>query len=207
MLASALFANPKQAIAIPASPVPNFFSAPRRVMDWAIPLASSSNLSFITFLSWFAVSYSILYYRKSALGLQKMLRFFAVRQKTASKDETNNVRSEASKSNRAAGKLTHSERAAHSRLPVLRTAGRFGAAQCPAGEIACRLIRSGFGRFRGVLRYFSDFSNSSNLFFQSAACSCRFVASYSCTNRWRASLRRGSPFLRRTLASRCFIPS
>src|SRR5262249_53700968 len=34
-----------------ASPTPNFFSACRRVVDWAKPLASSSNLSFILFLS------------------------------------------------------------------------------------------------------------------------------------------------------------
>src|SRR5436309_177318 len=45
---------------MPARPTPNCFSAPRRVTDWARPLASSSNLSFIAFLSfliwfWFAV--------------------------------------------------------------------------------------------------------------------------------------------------------
>jgi hypothetical protein len=34
-----------------AEPTPNFFSAARRVADWAILLASSSNLSFIIFLS------------------------------------------------------------------------------------------------------------------------------------------------------------
>src|SRR2546426_12401575 len=49
--ASAVFARPSHASAIPATPTPNFFSAPRRVTDWARPLASSSNLSFITFLS------------------------------------------------------------------------------------------------------------------------------------------------------------
>src|SRR5947208_38983 len=54
------FANPKVASAIPARPTPNFLSAPRRVTDRARPLASSSNLSFIAFLSfliwfWFAV--------------------------------------------------------------------------------------------------------------------------------------------------------
>src|SRR5262249_54410537 len=49
--ASALFTSPKQASTIPANPTPNFFSAPRRVTDWANPLASSSNFSFITFIS------------------------------------------------------------------------------------------------------------------------------------------------------------
>jgi len=49
--ASALFASPKQARAMPARPMPNFFSAPRRVSDWAIVLASSSNLLFMFFLS------------------------------------------------------------------------------------------------------------------------------------------------------------
>src|SRR3989454_8364066 len=58
--AIALFASPDAATALPARPTPNFFSAPRRVTDWARPLASSSNLSFIAFLSfliwfWFAV--------------------------------------------------------------------------------------------------------------------------------------------------------
>jgi hypothetical protein len=33
--APALSASPKAASAIPASPTPNFFSAPRRVTDWA----------------------------------------------------------------------------------------------------------------------------------------------------------------------------
>src|SRR5881296_2990201 len=45
--ASALSASPTQASAMPAKPRPNFFSAPRRVTDWAMFLASSSNLSFI----------------------------------------------------------------------------------------------------------------------------------------------------------------
>jgi hypothetical protein len=49
--ASALFASPKQASAMPARPTPNFFSAPRRVTDWAMVLVSSSNWLFITFLS------------------------------------------------------------------------------------------------------------------------------------------------------------
>ena len=49
--ALALFASPKQASAIPARPTPNFFSDCRRVVDWANPLASSSNLSFTLFLS------------------------------------------------------------------------------------------------------------------------------------------------------------
>src|SRR6516164_7275900 len=49
--AAALFASPKPASAIPARPTPNFFSACRRVVDWANPLASSSNLLFILFLS------------------------------------------------------------------------------------------------------------------------------------------------------------
>jgi hypothetical protein len=50
-----LFVNPKQASAIPASPMPNFFSACRRVVDWANPLASSSNLSLMFFLSFLFV--------------------------------------------------------------------------------------------------------------------------------------------------------
>jgi hypothetical protein len=49
--ASVLFASPKQASAMPARPKPNFFSACRRVADWANPLASSSNLLFTIFLS------------------------------------------------------------------------------------------------------------------------------------------------------------
>jgi hypothetical protein len=44
LCASALFASPKQASAMPASPTPNLFIACRRVTDWANPLASSSNL-------------------------------------------------------------------------------------------------------------------------------------------------------------------
>src|SRR6266496_4867230 len=47
----ALFTSPRVASAIPARPTPNFLSAPRRVTDWAMFLASSSNLSFIVFLS------------------------------------------------------------------------------------------------------------------------------------------------------------
>jgi hypothetical protein len=49
--ASALFASPKQASAMPARPTPNFFSAARRVTDWAMFLVSSSNWLFILFLS------------------------------------------------------------------------------------------------------------------------------------------------------------
>src|SRR5438270_13471492 len=47
--ASALFASPKQASAMPARPTPNFFSAARRVTDWAILLVSSSKLVIIKF--------------------------------------------------------------------------------------------------------------------------------------------------------------
>src|SRR5262245_21396300 len=43
-------ARASKASEMPARLTPNFFSAPRRVTDWARPLASSSNLSFITFL-------------------------------------------------------------------------------------------------------------------------------------------------------------
>jgi hypothetical protein len=46
-----VFANPKQARAMPVRPAPNFFSAARRVTDWAMLFASSSNLLFILFLS------------------------------------------------------------------------------------------------------------------------------------------------------------
>jgi len=46
-----LFASPKQASAIPARPTPNFFSAARRVTDWARFLVSSSNFWFITILT------------------------------------------------------------------------------------------------------------------------------------------------------------
>src|SRR5262249_31166925 len=46
--AFALLANPSETSAMPAIPAPNFFSAPRRVTDRAIPLANSSNLWFIT---------------------------------------------------------------------------------------------------------------------------------------------------------------
>src|SRR5438105_4824082 len=49
--ASALFASPNQASATPARPMLNFFSACRRVTDWANPLASSSNLLFMGFFS------------------------------------------------------------------------------------------------------------------------------------------------------------
>src|SRR6266566_3520031 len=41
----------KQASAAPARLTPNFFSAPRRVTDWARLLVSSSDLLFIFFLS------------------------------------------------------------------------------------------------------------------------------------------------------------
>src|SRR6266850_1249940 len=50
--ARAAFASPKQAIAMPARPTPNFFNALRRVTDCARLLVSSSNLLFI-FLFWF----------------------------------------------------------------------------------------------------------------------------------------------------------
>ena len=49
--ACALFASPKQASAMPARPAPNFFSAARRVTDWARHLVSSLNWLFIFFLS------------------------------------------------------------------------------------------------------------------------------------------------------------
>src|SRR6266550_4908798 len=49
--ASALFASPRQASAMPPRPTPNFISAPRRVTDWARLLVSSSNWLFIFFLS------------------------------------------------------------------------------------------------------------------------------------------------------------
>jgi hypothetical protein len=54
--ASALFASPKQANAIPARPTPNFLNACRRVTDWAICLVSSSNLLFMVLLSFARVS-------------------------------------------------------------------------------------------------------------------------------------------------------
>src|SRR2546421_48070 len=47
--ASALFAKPKQASAIPARPTLNLFRACRRVTDWANPLASSSILLVMKF--------------------------------------------------------------------------------------------------------------------------------------------------------------
>src|SRR5438552_13311585 len=53
--ACALFANPKQASAMPARPTPNCFSAARRVTDWAKLLVSSSNWLFIFFLSFWLV--------------------------------------------------------------------------------------------------------------------------------------------------------
>src|SRR5947209_17043013 len=49
--AAAVNAQPKQASAMPARPTPNFFSAARRVTDWARLLVTSSNLSFLLFLS------------------------------------------------------------------------------------------------------------------------------------------------------------
>jgi hypothetical protein len=44
------FASPKQASAMPARPIPNFFSAARRVADWAMFFVNSSNWWFILFL-------------------------------------------------------------------------------------------------------------------------------------------------------------
>src|ERR1044071_2058750 len=57
--ASASLLSPSVASAIPARPTPNCFSAPRRVTDWAIPLASSSNLSFIIFFWLFVLGYGM----------------------------------------------------------------------------------------------------------------------------------------------------
>src|SRR5207302_85000 len=54
--AFALVASPKQASAMPASPTPNFFSAARRVTDWAKLFVSSSNLLFIFSLVYFVCS-------------------------------------------------------------------------------------------------------------------------------------------------------
>src|SRR5438874_4632622 len=51
--ASVLFASPKHASAMTARPTPNFFSAARRVTDWAMLLVSSSNWLFMFFLSSF----------------------------------------------------------------------------------------------------------------------------------------------------------
>src|SRR5207247_1653676 len=48
---AALVASPKKASVIPARPTPNFFNAARRVIDWAIPLVSSSNLLLMFLLS------------------------------------------------------------------------------------------------------------------------------------------------------------
>jgi len=62
--ACALFASPKQASAMPARPTPNFFSAARRVTDWAIALVSSSNLLFIFFLSVLVLLFSQFVSRK-----------------------------------------------------------------------------------------------------------------------------------------------
>src|SRR5439155_12817758 len=53
--ASDVFASPKHASAMPASPTPNFFSAARRVTDWARLLVSSSNCLFISLLSFWLV--------------------------------------------------------------------------------------------------------------------------------------------------------
>src|SRR5207302_10369021 len=55
LAAPALLASPKQANAIPARPTPNFFSAARRVTDWARLLVSSSNWVFIFFLSFLSL--------------------------------------------------------------------------------------------------------------------------------------------------------
>jgi hypothetical protein len=56
--ALALLVSPKQASAIPAIPTPNFFSAWRRVADWANPLVSSSNLLFmVSFLFGWCLGY------------------------------------------------------------------------------------------------------------------------------------------------------
>src|SRR6266700_2674973 len=48
--ASALFASPRQASAMPPRPTPNFFSAARRVTDWARLFVSPSNVLFIALL-------------------------------------------------------------------------------------------------------------------------------------------------------------
>src|SRR5216117_2767730 len=54
--ACAMFASPKHASAMPARPTPNFFSAARRVTDWARFLVISSNWLFMFFLSfWFCL--------------------------------------------------------------------------------------------------------------------------------------------------------
>src|SRR6185369_9391088 len=52
--ATALLARPKHASTMPARPTPNFFSAARRVPDWARLLVSSSNLLFIVLSCWLA---------------------------------------------------------------------------------------------------------------------------------------------------------
>src|SRR5215469_12876286 len=55
-LASALLVSLKNANAKPARPAPNLLSACRRVVDWANPLVSSSNFSFMAFPSSVEVS-------------------------------------------------------------------------------------------------------------------------------------------------------
>src|SRR6266568_2173919 len=72
--ACALFASPKQASAMPARPTPNFFSAARRVTDWARLLVSSSNFLFMFILSfWFCFSARII--RVTLVGPQWPPRF------------------------------------------------------------------------------------------------------------------------------------
>src|SRR6266446_3176085 len=58
-LASALFATPMHAGAMPVRSTPNFLSAARRVTDWAIALVSSSNLVFILFLSFWLLGWFV----------------------------------------------------------------------------------------------------------------------------------------------------
>jgi hypothetical protein len=53
--ATALFSRLNQANTMPTSPIPNLFSAARRVTARAICFVSSSNLLFITFLCCFEV--------------------------------------------------------------------------------------------------------------------------------------------------------
>jgi hypothetical protein len=65
--ASALFVTPKQASAIPARPTPNFFSAARRVTDWAMLLVSSSNLLLIILFLWFFV-FSLILLKRVAVA-------------------------------------------------------------------------------------------------------------------------------------------
>jgi hypothetical protein len=59
--ASALFASPKQASAMPARPTLNFFSAARRVTDWAMLFVSSSNLWFMIFLSFGCLEFGLVF--------------------------------------------------------------------------------------------------------------------------------------------------